>query len=134
MHLQRSSRRRPSATRTRRGVTTVETAVVLPVLLIVVFGFIEVTRCFTAYNAAQVAALDGARALALPTANAEKIQRNVLTTLTELGYDPSNITISISPEVILNTTNEVSINVGIAVPPLKESVNYTTHRRRELAR
>ena len=55
----------------RLGATTVEMAVVLPVFLAILFGFIEISRLSFAVNTTTVALIKATRELSLPNATAE---------------------------------------------------------------
>lgn len=66
--------RRPA----RRGVAAIELAVVLPVLVVLIFGTIETCAVIFLRQTLCVAAYEGARVAIVPGATAENIQAQVL--------------------------------------------------------
>ncbi len=90
----RRARRWSRAARDCRGQTIVELAVVLPVVLLMLFGMVEFGRAYHAYVTVQHATREGAR-LGITGASDEAIRQRILDT--SAGLDPARFEISISP-------------------------------------
>jgi len=84
--------------RSRTGVVAAEMAVVLPVFLIVFFGFIEVARLSFAVNSTQVALIKSARTLSLPNATADAGRKAAEDYLNGVGVKMDNLVITVTPE------------------------------------
>ncbi len=82
------------AFRNRKGQATVEMALLLPVVLLVLFGIAEFGRAFAAYLALQHAAREGARLGVTGATDLEIIQR-VYDSAPVL--DPSRLSVTIVP-------------------------------------
>ena len=105
-------------TRRRRGAVAVEMAFVLPVFLLILFGFVETSRIYFAVNSTQVALIKSARELSLPGATAEDGEAEAIDYLRILGYDVSEVTVDVSPDVITSTTREVDIEITLSLQPI----------------
>ena len=66
----------------RRGATTVELALTLPILFLLVFGAIEFSRAHMLQHTTEIAATEAARQAIVPGATAEECRN---TCLQELG-------------------------------------------------
>ena len=95
----------------RRGAATVEVAITAPILLLIVFGGIECSRANMMRNAAEVAAIEGARVGIVPGATAQKCKDRALEELAILKVVDGDV--QVSPAVITNTTTEVTVVVTI---------------------
>lgn len=105
----RSSR----GTRGERGQATVELALVLPVLLLILFGIMEFGRVFSAYLVITNAAREGARLAAVGADDTAIVQR-VIEAADSL--ETSNLTVTISPAYssrATGTETEVAVNYSI---------------------
>jgi hypothetical protein len=87
----------------RRGAVAVEFAFIVPVLLAVVVGMLELSRVYTVQNTLEMAAREGARFASLDrtgmlldgqTAN-DKLAGDVKNFLATTGIDPADVTVSI---------------------------------------
>jgi Flp pilus assembly protein TadG len=112
--------RRPSARSThagdhgrRHGATTVELALVLPVLFLFVFGAFEFSRLNMLKHLAGVAAYEGAREGIVIGATASDVQTQVNAILAAGGV--IDATITTTPATISETTTEVQVHVSIPV-------------------
>lgn len=93
----RSVARRATGTRTRdRGAVAVEFALLLPVLLMLVFGLIDFGRLLNAQITLTQAAREGARLAALGYPSATVVSRTV-GAATGLNLSSSNVTATICP-------------------------------------
>jgi Flp pilus assembly protein TadG len=78
--------------RLRRGSTVLQTAVVMPVLLMVAMGVIEFGQFLYIRSAFQAAARDAARATSLPGATQTAVQNVAIATLAQANVVPPDIT------------------------------------------
>ena len=129
--LKANTTKRCRANQGRRGVTTVEMSIVLPVFLLILFSFIEISRLSFAVNSTQVALIRGTRFLSLQHADAEAGESAAISYLTSLGYDKNNIDIEVTPSVITDTTAEVTLDITLDMAPLPYTVVNTLTRSRE---
>lgn len=129
--LKANTTKRCRANQGRRGVTTVEMSIVLPVFLLILFSFIEISRLSFAVNSTQVALIRGTRFLSLRHADSEAGKSAVISYLTSLGYDKNNIDIEVTPSVITDTTAEVTLDITLDMAPLPYTVANTLTRSRE---
>ena len=81
----------------RHGAAVVEAAIVLPVVILLVFGFIELGYCLNSQHVLYNAARQGARAaVRLENSNAE-VEAAVLGALNNaIAVDPNSVTVRIS--------------------------------------
>lgn len=91
-HAQRGCRRRPAGT--DGGAAAVEFALLLPIVLIVIFGIIDFGRAFNAQLALNAGAREGARVLALNTGDATSATQNGATPLMNVSVSPISCTTS----------------------------------------
>lgn len=129
--LKANTTKRCRANQGRRGVTTVEMSIVLPIFLLILFSFIEISRLSFAVNSTQVALIRGTRFLSLRHAEAEAGKSAAISYLTSLGYDKNNIDIEVTPSVITDTTPEVTLDITLDMAPLPYTVANTLTRSRE---
>lgn len=117
--------------RRRRGVTTVEMALVLPIFLGILFIFIEVSRVAFAANTTQVALIKATRFLSLQSSVVQDGEDAALEYLSSLGYDESDIEITVSPAVITESTTDVTMNIRLNMQPLPYVIERSLTRSRE---
>ena len=117
--------------RKRRGAVTVEMAFVLPVFLLILFGFVEVSRLYFAVNSTQVALIKSARELSLPNATAEDGELAAIEYLQLLGYNDGEIEVDVVPSIITPTTPEVTVSITLTMQPLPYPVRRELTRSRE---
>ena len=104
---------RSEITAPRRGATTVELALVLPVLFLVVFGAFEFSRLNMLKHLAGVAAYEGAREGMIIGATAADVNAQVNGVLAAGGI--INATVTTTPSAITGATTEVQVQVSIPV-------------------
>lgn len=97
----------------RSGTTTVEMGVVLPVFFIVLLGFIEVGRLFYAHNAAEVAALRGARRLALPSGTPQNAAQAAESYLRQMNFQRSSYSVRAIQVPTASGSEAVIVDVAI---------------------
>lgn len=117
--------------RSRTGVVAAEMAVVLPVFLIVFFGFIEVARLSFAVNSTQVALIKSARTLSLPNATADAGRKAAEDYLNGVGVRMDNLVITVTPEDLNRAVSEVSVQIQFDMAPVPYSIDRTITRSRE---
>ena len=76
-----------------RGATAVEFALLLPLLLLIVFGIIDFGRALNAQVTLTQAAREGARLASLAGATQTTVQSRAVTAATGLGLAASNVTV-----------------------------------------
>ena len=97
----------------RNGALTVEVALCLPVLILLLFGAYELTRTSMILHATQSAAYEGARVGIVPGATPEKIAAAAGFVLRTMGV--SNFEIETVPAVIERDTPQVEVIVRVPV-------------------
>ena len=83
--------------RDQRGAAAVEMAIVLPVLVLLVFGIIQWSIYFNRLQGLQAAAREGARVAALPQSTQSDIKAKVTDALDGVLPSGANPTITVSP-------------------------------------
>jgi len=113
MHTPTSRRSSPTDNGGRRGATTVELALVLPVLFLVIFASFEFSRLNMLKHLADAAAYEGAREGIIigATTNDVEAQANVILAA---GY-AVGATITTTPTTITDDTTDVQVDVSIPV-------------------
>ena len=97
----------------RRGATVVEFALTLPILLLVVFGGVELTRMSMLRHTANHTAYIAARAGIVPGADVADVITKAERHLQAIGI--RNAVVSISPSTILEDTSLVEVSVTFPV-------------------
>lgn len=97
----------------RRGVTTVEFALTLPLLLAIVFGIIEFVRLSHLRHSADAVAYETARYVAVPGANVGEAQTFAKDLLARAGI--RNAAVTVNPGTIAETTASVTVQISIAL-------------------
>jgi Flp pilus assembly protein TadG len=91
------SRGRDRAARRRRGTTLVEAAIVLPLLLLVIFGLIEYGSMFLRLQQVANVARQAARRAATPDATPGEVTGLITTMMTSAGLGGSEYVATVSP-------------------------------------
>lgn len=86
-----------SLRRTERGAAAVELAIVLPVLILLVFGIIEWSIYFNRLQGLQAAAREGARVAALPQSTQSDVTAKVKAALDGVLPGGASPTVTVSP-------------------------------------
>ena len=105
----------------RNGATTVELAIVLPVLFLFTFAGIEFARANQLRNTAENAAYEGARRGIVPGATASECETAAQDMLDLVGVPSATVTVQ--PDPFLDTTDEVTVTVQI---PMTAANGYMT--------
>lgn len=102
-----------SCNRREQGQSLVEFALVLPLLLVLVFGIVEFAGAWRTYQIITNVAREGARLAVIPSSTQSEVQTLVAQGLTDSGLDPALATISLnlcSGSGCEGTPDEVSID------------------------
>lgn len=97
----------------RRGATSVEFALCLPVLLTFVFGILEFSRVTQLQQSARLAAFEGARAGITLNAKNSDVTTAVNKVMSAISI--ANYTTTITPTTLSYTT--ATVTVSVAIPP-----------------
>jgi len=108
---QAHTRRRSLLRRRRCGATTVEFALVAPILFLFFFAALEFTRANMIRNTAENAAYEGAREAILVGGTPERAVNRTNEMLGVIGV--FNAEVSVTPETITSNTKEVTIDITI---------------------
>jgi Flp pilus assembly protein TadG len=98
----------------RRGVAATETAIMLPLLVIVVFGSIELANGVFLQQTLSVAAYEGARAATRPGATVQIAEQRVAEVLLARSVDDYDV--EISPPITATTPRNTQVTVTITAP------------------
>lgn len=92
----RKERRRAARSRgRRRGAAAVEFALVLPFMILLVFGMIEFSRAMLVQSALTTSARSGARLGAFPNSNYDDVKAAVDKSLQNEGFDATKATVDV---------------------------------------
>jgi Flp pilus assembly protein TadG len=94
----------------RRGAHIVEMALVLPILIMVVFGIIEFARANQIRQTVKQAAYEGARVGITTDATVANVQTQANSVLSSVGITGGTVTVS--PNPITSTTTFVTVTVS----------------------
>lgn len=97
--------------RQRTGSLTVEFALTLPVLLMILFAAYELGRANMLRNTAEAAAYEGARRGIVPGSDADDVRESVAFVLSTSGIRDADV--RISPTVINLSTETVSVEIDV---------------------
>ena len=81
----------------QRGAAAVEMAIVLPILILLVFGIIEFSIYFNRLQGLQAAAREGARVAALPQSTQSDVKDKVVSALSGVLPTSQSPLVSVSP-------------------------------------
>ena len=99
--------------RKRSGATTVEFAITIPILLLILFTTLEFSRMNVIRQTAVNAAYEGARRGIVPGSTANEVQQIATSVLDTVGVHGSTVTVT--PTVLTPDTTEVTVDVTIPV-------------------
>jgi Flp pilus assembly protein TadG len=111
--------RNQSPTQNRTGTLTVEVALCLPILIIVLFGGYELGHANMILHSTESAAYEGARAGIVPGATVEKIEQSVEALLTSVSI--KNFDVQVNPTTITETTENITVTVLV---PIRENLSF----------
>lgn len=99
----------------RRGAALVEFAFVLPIVLLIFAGMIEISRVLLLQHSADTAAYEGARCGMVPGATSEEASTAAQLLLVAVGLKSSSITVT--PTVITEDTPLITVRVEVPIAP-----------------
>lgn len=102
--------------RRQRGTSLVEMAIVLPLLLLVLFGMIEYGWIFLKSQQLTNAARHGARIAVTPDATTAQVQTAIDSLMADADLDGSGYSITITPGDVSTPAVGEPIEVSISVP------------------
>lgn len=116
-----------SLRRSEDGAALVEFAIVLPVLLLLVFGIIDFGRALSVKNGIIAAVHDGARLAAVqyPDVNRQAVQESVKRFLAPLGIEP---TVVVSENRVNGTLQSVTVDAQYSFTPITPLVASVINR------
>lgn len=97
----------------RRGATTVEFALTLPLVLLFFFSSIELARVNMIRNSAKNAAYLAARRSIIPGGTATEAEQTAIDTLNATGVGHASI--SVSPSVVTAATKQIKVTVAVPI-------------------
>lgn len=106
-NLQRATRRRRPASRRRRGVETLEAALVFPLLLALAFGTVEFGYYFYVEHNLESAAREGARRGVVPNATDDEIIAAIDEVMSRSGYTTNDY----DPPTIVRDSEFVEVEI-----------------------
>lgn len=99
----------------QRGQALLEFAVVLPVLIMLLVGIVQMGLLMHSYLTVQEAAREGARSAAVGTANAD-VEIKVKNVTTAAGINAANVSVNIAPENARAVGTAVTVTVTVPNP------------------
>lgn len=105
----------------RIGAAAVETAIVLPIVVFVVFGSIEIANGVFLKQSLAIAAYEGAREATRPGGTQSQAVSRIREVLSNKGID--NESVSITPAVTTTTPRGTKIFVRVSAPVSADSIN-----------
>ncbi|MEZ6135358.1 MAG: pilus assembly protein [Pirellulaceae bacterium] len=97
--------------KSRRGATTVELALVLPIIFTLLVGAVDFSRANMIRNTMDNAAFEAARYATIPGATSTEISTIAQDTLAILGIQ--NATITVTPSTVTDETPQVSVQIDV---------------------
>ena len=100
----------------KRGVSAVEAALLMPLVLIVLFALLEYGWMFLKANQIQAAARHGARVGAVEAASSADITAAVAQAMTDAGLGGSGYVLTIAPSEAASAPVGTIVSVTVSVP------------------
>lgn len=110
MNIRRKTRRRR-----RAGTSTVEFALVVPVMMTFTFGLIEMSRLNMVKESLTQATREGARIGIRPDATVDQVETRVNEELTILGITNSTITVDPDPLGVASGDDQVTVEITVPI-------------------
>ncbi|MFG0289635.1 MAG: TadE/TadG family type IV pilus assembly protein [Rhodopirellula sp. JB044] len=135
--FRRAGRRKPND---RRGAAAVEFAVVAPIMILFMFGTVEIGRLMMIKNAATHASREGARIAVTPAATAGEVEQRVMDEMqayTDIGVDvtitPNQLTMAEPGDMVVVRVDVDAASIrwmtSIVDLPITTITSETTMRR-----
>ncbi len=103
--------------KSRRGTTVVELAIVAPIIFLLLFCAIDFSRANSIRNTTENAAYEAARHAIVPGSTSQDALAAANEILSILSIN--NASVSVTPSTITNTTKQVSVTVSV---PLSDNL------------
>ena len=101
----------------RKGVTTVEFAVVAPIVFFVLLALMQFAGLLMSKNVLTAAAREGGRLASMPsTVSTQTVESAVAGCLQRGGIDPNLCTIAINPTTLGNVTAGTELRISVSTP------------------
>lgn len=110
----------------QRGDGLVEFALVLPVLLLLIFGILDGGRAVYAYHVVANSAREGARYASVATRTADEVRSKVLTYAVAL--DPSHLSVVLTYPTETTVRVEVQYDFDLVTPVVAQAMGGDTLR------
>lgn len=107
-------KRKSNQFKTRRGVAAVETAVLLPALVFITFGAIELSNMVFIRQGLAIAGYEGAKLVTIPGASEGPARTRITEILSARGIN--NPVITFTPSVTTGTARGTMITVTVSAP------------------
>lgn len=95
----------------RRGVLTVEMAICIPIVFLILLGAIEFSRMNMLRNSIDNAAYEGARRGVVPGATATDCLNTAVSVLNAVGTKSASV--SVAPSIIDDNTTQVTVTISV---------------------
>jgi Flp pilus assembly protein TadG len=105
-------------TKSERGTALIETAVVLPMILLVGISIFEFGRAFETWQVMTNAAREGARVAVLPSATSDQVKERVTT------YLKAGVLVNVSNVNVAVDSTTVSLGGGVTAPGTQVTLTY----------
>jgi len=108
-----------SGSRRERGAVAAEFAVILPILILLIFGIVQLGLAFQRFEAVNAAAREGARVASLPTSSSADVCTRVTSALSGTTFDTTPACSDVT--IVGNcSASDPSVTVTVAVDNLIE--------------
>jgi Flp pilus assembly protein TadG len=97
----------------RRGTTIIEAAIVLPLLILVIFGLIEYGNLLLRLQQIENVTRQAARKAATPDATQAQVTSQITTMMTAAGLGSSGYTVTMSDPATFERGDQFSVNITI---------------------
>lgn len=95
----------------RRGATSVEMALVLPIVFVLIMGGIEFARLNIIRHVTENASYEACRYVVVPGGNVSEAQTKATQMMQAVGV--TNATVTVTPNPILETTTKITVHVDV---------------------
>ena len=103
--------RRRTISRKRSAATAVEFALACPLILLLVFGLLEISRVMTVSDSMKTSVIAGAREAGIAHTTADNVKEKMAAVLDLFEVDSRDIVVT--PEIIDATVDQVSIDIQV---------------------
>lgn len=100
----------------RRGVETLEFAMVLPLIMMLGLGIVEFSRAMTVQQILTNAAREGAREAVLPDSSVAEVRDLIAANVRTGRIDPNAVEVTLNPASLSGVKSGVTITVNLQVP------------------